>query len=83
MRHKTMMLGAAAVAAACLSACGDHGGGSVATPTMPTTQQLDTAGVLALAQKSSEVSEPFAINDNALVITDTSDTAEPISVNGM
>jgi hypothetical protein len=81
MKHKSIKVGAAAVAAACLSACGDHGSSSTAAPP-PMTQELDSAAVLAMAQKSSEVSQPIAVNDNALIITDTSDTTQPISVNG-
>jgi hypothetical protein len=84
MKLKIALLGAAAVAAAALSACGDHeSAGSVSMPTMPTTQALDTAQVLALAQKTSEVSAPIQVDDGMLTLTDSSDTAEAISVNGM
>jgi hypothetical protein len=83
MQHKSLKLGAAAIAAACLSACGDHGSSSTATPTPPMAQELDTAAVLAMAQKTSEVSQPIAVDDNAVILTDTSDTTEPISVNAM
>jgi hypothetical protein len=44
---------------------------------------LDTAQVLALAKQTSETSSPFAVNGGALTLTDTSDTSEPISVDGM
>jgi type IV pilus biogenesis protein CpaD/CtpE len=81
MKRKTALIGAAALAAASLVACGDHPGMSV--PTMPTAQALDTAQVLALAQKSSEVSVPIQVNDGALTLTDSSESAEAISVNGM
>jgi hypothetical protein len=50
---------------------------------MSSAQQLDTAQVLALAQKSSEVASPFEVNNGMLTLTDDSDTAEAISVNGM
>jgi hypothetical protein len=46
------------------------------------TQELDSAAVLAMAQKTSEVNQPIALNDNAVAITDTSDTTQPISVDG-
>jgi protein-disulfide isomerase len=82
MQRKIMVLGAAALAAGGLSACGDHGG-SASAPTPPITQELTTGDVLALAQKTSETSQPIAVDNNALVLTDTSDTTEPISVNAM
>jgi hypothetical protein len=87
MKLKYALIGAAALAAAALSACGDHepaGSGSVSMPpTMPTKQSLDSAEVLALALKSSEVTTPIEVNDGQLTLTDTSDTAEAISVNGL
>jgi hypothetical protein len=86
MKLKIALIGAAAIAAAALSACGDHNSeASMPTPppSMPTSQQLDTAQVLALAQKSSEVSTPFEVDAGMLTLTDTSDSAEAISVNGM
>ena len=85
MKLKIALLGAATIAAAALSACGDHNSeASMPTPTpTPTTQQLDTAQVLALAQKTSEVSTPLEVDGGMLTLTDTSDSAEAISVNGM
>jgi hypothetical protein len=87
MMRKTALIGAAVLAAACLTACGSgHNGGSVFTPTQPPppqTDQLDTAQVLAMAQRSSEISSPLNVDGGVLTITDTSDTAEAISVNGM
>jgi hypothetical protein len=86
MKLNIALIGAAAIAAAALSACGDHNA-QVSTPstppTMPTTQQLDTAQVLALAQKTSEVSTPIVVDGGMLTLTDTSDTTDAISVNGM
>jgi hypothetical protein len=85
MKLNIALIGAAAFAAAALSACGDHNSeASMPTPTpTPSTQALDSAQVLALAQKSSEVSTPFEVDGGMLTLTDTSDTAEAISVNGM
>lgn len=83
MQRKFMVLGAAALAAVSLSGCGDHGHGATSTTTPPITQQLDTAAVLALAQKMSETGQPIALDNNAVILTDSSDTAEPISVNAM
>jgi hypothetical protein len=39
--------------------------------------------VLALAQKTSEVSSPFQVDDGALTLTDTSNSSAPIGVDGM
>jgi len=83
MQRKLVILGAAAFAAASLAGCGDHDHSSGQAPPVSTTQSVDTAGVLALAQKPSETSAPFAVDDGAFAITDTSDTSAPIGVNGM
>ena len=50
---------------------------------MSSAQQLDTAQVLALARSGSETAVPLQVDGGLLAITDTSDTAEAISVNGM
>jgi hypothetical protein len=76
------------------AACNDsHDGGSSASTTPPatsgsttngsTSMALDTAQVLALAQTSSETSQPFAVVGGALTLTDTSDTSTPIYVMAM
>jgi hypothetical protein len=86
MKLNIALIGAAAIAAAALSACGgDNSQASMPTtpPTMPASQQLDTAQVLALAQKTSEVSTPIVVDGGMLTLTDTSDTTDAISVNGM
>jgi hypothetical protein len=94
MKRKIALIGAAAIAAAALTACchGSHSAGnstgmssssSSSSGGTSSAQQLDTAQVLALAQKTSEVSGAFEVNDGMLMLTDTSDTAEAISVNGM
>ena len=95
MKRKIALIGAAAIAAAALTACG-HGSHSAGNSTgmsssssssssggTSSAQQLDSAQVLALAQKSSEVDSAFEVNDGMLTLTDDSDTAEAISVNGM
>jgi len=85
MKRTTALIGAATFAAAGLVACGDHKAAGPA-PVMPppsTAQQLDTAQVLALAQKSSEVSTPMQVDDGALTLTDSSESTQAISVNGM
>ena len=82
---------AACAAAVLASACGggDHGSPMPSPPSAPqppptsSNQMLDTAQVLALAKQTSETSSPFAVNGGALTLTDTSDTSESISVDGM
>ena len=67
---------------------GDHGppvssgssGSSGPGSTTPTQQKLDTQGVLAQAQMTSETSSPYALDDGLVVLTDTSDTTAPISI---
>ncbi|HEY6457024.1 MAG TPA: hypothetical protein VIY90_17250 [Steroidobacteraceae bacterium] len=49
--------------------------------TTATRQSLDTEGVLAQAQKSSETSSPYAVDDGLLALTDTSDTSAPVTIN--
>jgi hypothetical protein len=85
VKHKIAILGVAALAAGSISACG--GGNGQAAAVMPpppsvTSQSLDAVQVLAQARQASETSSPYSVNDGALVLTDTSDTSEPISVNG-
>jgi hypothetical protein len=46
-------------------------------------QSLDTAQVLALAQVTSEASEPIVVNGGALTLNDTSETGAPIAVSAM
>ena len=81
MRHTAAILGLVAITAASLSACG---GGKAAAmpPPVAASQSLDTAQVLAQAMHLSETSSPYPVNDGALVLNDTSDTGEPISING-
>ena len=87
MQLKTVVLVAAAMTVASLAGCGhDHQTTTVPPPTTPPTsdvQTLDTAQVLALAQKTSETGAPFVVNGGLLMLSDSSDTAEAISVNGM
>ena len=83
MKHTIAILGVAAVAAVMISACGGDNGQAVMSPAPSTTSQsLDTAQLLAQARETSETNSPYQVNDGALVLIGTSDTAEPISVNG-
>jgi|HubBroStandDraft_2_1064218.scaffolds.fasta_scaffold887143_1 hypothetical protein len=86
MKPMTAMAALSALTGLGLTACG--GGNSTAAssggPSPPAmAQQLDTANVLALAQKTSETSTPLQVDDSALTLTDTSETSTPIMVNGM
>jgi hypothetical protein len=84
VKHWMAILGVAVIAAGSISACGGDNGQAVAAPppARVANQSLDTAQVLAQARHTSETSSPYPVNDGALVLTDTSDTAEPMSVNG-
>ena len=85
MKHRIAILGATAIAAGSMSACGGGNGEVAAMPPPPPSvisQSLDTVQVLAQARHASETSSPYPVNDGALVLTDASDTTEPISVNG-
>jgi hypothetical protein len=82
MTRKLWILGAVALATALVSACND-GGHAGTMPAAATVQRLDTSQVLALARQPSETGEPFAVNQGALVLTDTSETTEPVTVDAM
>lgn len=81
MKLKVVFLAACGLGVALLTACnGDKSAMAVATPT---AQSLDTMQLLAMAQQTSEVSEPFTVVGGALKFTDTSETTSPITVNVM
>jgi hypothetical protein len=86
VKHRMAILGVVAVAAGSISGCGGGDGGQAAAvappPASVTSQSLDTMQVLAQARQPSETSSPYPVNDGALVLTDTSDTAQPVSING-
>jgi hypothetical protein len=84
VKQKIAILAVAALAAGSISACGGGNGQAAVMPppTSVTSQSLDAVQVLAQARQASETSSPYSVNDGALVLTDTSDTSEPISVNG-
>jgi hypothetical protein len=84
MKPKLALLTAVGMAAL-VSACGDDHNTPPMMPATPTStaQALDTAQVLALAKESSETTSPFAVDEGALTLTDTSETTEPISLNTM
>ncbi len=86
MRTQRAVLLAMGVAATLVTACGGHDEGTTMTsppPPPPSGQSLDTAAVLALAMVSSETAEPMTVDDGAVVLTDTSESTDPISVDAM
>jgi hypothetical protein len=71
----------------CLALIGCGGGDAASTPTSAPTApptQLDTAEVLAIVQtRTSDTTEPFAVDNGAVTVTPADDeTGEPISVDG-
>jgi hypothetical protein len=81
-------IGTVALVVAGVTGCGGTGSSApssmtVAAPqSQPPPQSLDTAQVLAQARSTSEISEPYGVNDGALILTGTSESAEPITVAG-
>jgi hypothetical protein len=83
MKVKIIMPLVGVVAGSLMSACGGGGNSTAPVSQSPQPQALDTAEVLAQARVPSENSEPYAVDDGALTLTDTSETSEPINVNMM
>ena len=83
MKRRIVMIGISAVAAAILSACGGDGG-KAAPPPPPASMglALTTAQVLDRAKQSSETADPLPVNSGALTITDTSESADSLSIVG-
>jgi len=84
MKSTNLLAGAAALLiATALTACGGGSSSSATNPPAGTSsaQSLDTAQVLAQAQKTSEIAFPYQVSDGAVTLTDTSETSQPISVN--
>jgi hypothetical protein len=65
-----------------LSAAMAPGATAAAPPPQPQvhTQSLDTAQVLEQARSVSNTASPYAVDDGALKLTDTSDSSDPIAV---
>jgi uncharacterized spore protein YtfJ len=90
MKRKLAIMTSLGLAAGLVSGCGgDHsqasagGGGGGGGSMTPSSVALSTGDVLTLAQKTSESAAPYAVDGGALVLSDTSETAEPINVNAM
>ena len=89
MNRNRYAIGAAALATIILASCGGSDGasgnastGTSTTSTTSTTSSFDTADVWAQALQKSETTEPYALNNGAVVFSDTSDTTQPISLTG-
>lgn len=80
MNSKVIIFGVIGLGAGLLAACHESHHAEAPKPPAATTQSLDTAQVLALAQKTSETSAPIAVNGGALTINDSSETSAPIAV---
>jgi hypothetical protein len=83
MTIKRLLLGAVGLSAGLVAACHDDHHGGPPPPPPSTSQSLDTAQVLVLAQQSSETNAPFPVNGGAVTLNDTSETSAPIAVNAM
>jgi hypothetical protein len=94
MKRTIPVIGAAVLLVSLLTSCGgsDNGGGSASsgngsgsgtgTGTGSSVMMVDTANVLAQAEQKSETTEAYSVNGGVLEFTDTTDTAEPISIVG-
>ena len=86
MKRKTVVIGVAAAVAGILSACGhDHSGGEppVTPPPTNTNVMVTTSELLTgYAEKPSETAAPILVNGGVFSISDTSETTNPIAVNG-
>jgi hypothetical protein len=83
MDLRTPLLFGLGLCAGLLVACSSdvHPNASLAPVPIPQTPQaLDTAQVLALAQKTSETASPFAVNGGLITLSGTSETGSPIPV---
>ena len=82
MNFRLIGLGAVVLSTGAMVAC--HDNHHDAPPPAPApTGAYSTAGILTLAQQTSETSAPIAVNGGALTITDTSETSAPIAVSAM
>ncbi len=86
MRTKLVVLSVMGAAAALVTACGHDDNSAMTTPPPPpstTFLSLDTAAVLAMARVTSETADPIPVDDGMVILTDTSETTNPISVDSM
>jgi hypothetical protein len=94
MKLKIAIMTSAGVAAVLVSGCGGGGSsgsqttgstGGTGTSSAPATnvQSLSTLEILGQAEIKTESGSPYPVDSGALVLTDTSETSSPITVNGM
>jgi len=86
MKTKLAIMTSVGLAASLMSGCGGDQGQTTSGSTMPpasTAQSLDTQQVLTQAKMTSDSSAPYTVDNGQLTLTDTSETSDPISVNGM
>jgi hypothetical protein len=86
MNLKAPLLFCLGICAGFLAACSNNDHPNASIPPVPipqTPQALDTAQVLALAQKTSETANPFSVNGGLITLTDTSETSSPVTVDAM
>ena len=90
MKRKLAIMTSVGLAAGLVSGCGGGGQGQTAsagsggsTMPMPTSVSLTTGDVLTQAQKQSETAAPFAVDNGAVLLTDTSETSEPLNIDAM
>jgi hypothetical protein len=82
MKHKMVIFGFTAIAAGMLSSCGGESASGMPASPAAVNQSLDTEQVLAQAKVTSETTDPYAVNGGMLVLTDTSDTTDTVTING-
>jgi hypothetical protein len=85
MKRKLAIMTGVGLAAGLVSGCGgsDQGQAGGSGSMAPTSVSLTTVDVLSLAQKQSETAAPFAVDAGAVILTDTSETAEPTSIEAL
>ena len=90
MKPNALPIAIAAIVLAGAAGCGGSATSAVApgatpqsSPPQPQvhTQSLDTAQLLEQARQTSETAAPYAVDDGALRLTDTSDSSDPIAAN--
>ena len=93
MRNLVVLSMAVGMLATAIGCGGGSGGQATTNPTNPTAptapnnppsgmQTYNVSDVQALAKTTSETSDPLTVNDNAVVVTpSTDDVSDPVAVN--
>ena len=82
MKLRIVMAGVAALAVGTLSGCGSGGAQPPQASMGPQLQSVDTAQVLAQAQRPSETAAPYGVDGGVVAFTDTADTTSAMPVTG-